>query len=159
MGFAPSELRLTSSAFESAGPIPKRYSGEGENLSPPLAWTHVPTGTRSFAIICHDPDAPLVTPNGQYGYVHWVAYGIPGNVTALDEGTSSLVVGKNETGAEGYTGPMPPPGHGVHHYFFWLLALNAAPQLEAGLTLTALLAQIEPHLIGMNRLVGTYERK
>ena len=73
MGFAPSDLRLTSSAFEDAGAIPTRHTGEGENLSPPLAWTHVPEGTQSFAIICHDPDAPLVTPSGQYGYVHWVA--------------------------------------------------------------------------------------
>jgi hypothetical protein len=158
MGFALSKMQLTSPAFPSGGAIPKRHSQEGENTSPPLVWSNAPEGTKAFAVICHDPDAPLVTPAGQYGYVHWVAYGIPGNATALEEAATGLTDGKNETGEVGYTGPMPPEGHGVHHYFFWLLALGQDVELEPGLDLNALLAKVEPHILGMNRLVGTYER-
>lgn len=158
MGFAPSPMKLASTAFADRGAIPTRHSGEGDNTSPPLTWTDAPDGTKAFAVICHDPDAPLVTPKGQYGYVHWVLYGIPGSVTELHEGTQDYTAGKNETGETGYTGPMPPNGHGVHHYFFWVLALDQDVELPAGLTLWELLEKIEPHVLGMNRLVGTYER-
>ena len=158
MGFAPSPMQLTSEAFENRSAIPKEHSGEGDNVSPPLQWTEAPDGTKAFAVICHDPDAPLVTPEGQYGYVHWVLYGIPGSVTSLDAGTSQYTAGKNENGEPGYTGPMPPEGHGVHHYFFWVIALDAEVDLPAGLTLWELLEKIESNVIGMNRLVGTYRR-
>jgi Raf kinase inhibitor-like YbhB/YbcL family protein len=158
MGFAPSSMKLTSSAFEDRGAIPKKHSQEGDNLSPPMVWSDAPEGTQAFAVVCHDPDAPLVTPAGQYGFVHWVLYGIPGTVSSLAEGTSEFVAGKNETGNLGYTGPMPPNGHGVHHYFFWVLALAREVDLPPGLTLWELLAKIEPDVIGMNRLVGTYQR-
>ncbi|HEY8543804.1 MAG TPA: YbhB/YbcL family Raf kinase inhibitor-like protein, partial [Acidimicrobiales bacterium] len=86
MGFAPSDMTLSSPAFENGGPIPRRHTAYGENISPPLRWTGAPEGTRSFALICHDPDAPLVTPAGHHGYVHWVLYNIPGDVTELPEG-------------------------------------------------------------------------
>lgn len=158
MPFAPSDLTLHSPAFEDGGAIPARYTGEAENVSPPFSWTKVPEGTQAFALVCHDPDAPLVTPDGHYGYVHWVLYGIPGDVTDLPEGTGDYVQGVNQTGAPGYTGPMPPPGHGLHRYFFWLLALKEAPELPPGLDLYGLLAKIEPHVIGMNRRLGTYQR-
>lgn len=158
MPFALSDLTLESAAFSDGGAIPTRHTGEGENVSPAMAWKNLPAGTQSLALVCHDPDAPLVTPAGHYGYVHWVLYGIPGDVTELVEGTGHYVQGRNETGELGYTGPMPPPGHGTHHYFFWLLALNAAPDLPPGLDLYGLLEKIEPHLVGMNRLVGTYRR-
>lgn len=158
MGFAPSPMQLTSDAFEERGSIPTRHTGEGENVSPPLRWADAPDGAKAFAVVCHDPDAPLVTPKGQYGYVHWVLYGIPGSVTSLDEGTSQYTAGKNETGEPGYTGPMPPEGHGVHHYFFWVIALDRDVDLPAGLTLWELLERIESSVIGMNRLVGTYQR-
>ena len=157
MGFALSDMTLTSSAFDAGGSIPARYSGEAEDVSPALAWGNVPDGTRSFALICHDPDAPLVTP-GQYGFVHWVLYGIPGSVTELPEGIGDYVQGVNNFGNAGYGGPMPPEGHGTHHYFFWLLALDSEPDLEPGLTMWELLEKIEPSVIGMNRLVGTYSR-
>ena len=158
MGFAPSALALTSTAFDPHGAIPGQHTGEGANVSPALEWSEVPEGTKSFAVFCHDPDAPLVTPSGQYGYVHWVLYGIPGSVHALAESTKEHIAGRNETGELGYTGPMPPNGHGVHHYFFWVVALRASPDLPAGLTLWELLEKIEPHVIGMNRLVGTFRR-
>jgi Raf kinase inhibitor-like YbhB/YbcL family protein len=158
MGFALSEMKLTSSAFETGEKIPTKHTGEGEDVSPALAWSDAPDGTQSFAILCHDPDAPLVKP-GSYGFVHWVLYGIPGSARELPEGVKEHVKGRNDFDAEGYGGPMPPEGHGRHHYFFWLLALDAAPELPSGLTLWELLERVEPHVIGMNRLVGTYERK
>lgn len=157
MGFALSEMQLNSPAFESGGKIPSKYSGEGENVSPPLQWTNVPDGTRSFALICHDPDAPLVS-GSTYGFVHWVLYNIPGSVASLPEGGGEYTKGPNGAGQEGYMGPMPPNGHGIHHYFFWLFALDEELNLEPGLTLWQLLERIEPHVIGMNRLVGTYQR-
>jgi len=159
MGFALSNLQLRSSAFEALGKIPSKHTGEGKDVSPPIQWSNVPDGTRSFALICHDPDAPLVSPSGTYGFVHWVLYNIPGSVTGLSEGIEEYTRGPNDGGTEGYMGPMPPNGHGIHHYFFWLFALDKELNLEAGLTLWHLLDRIEPHVIGMNRLIGIYERK
>lgn len=158
MGFAPSKLELRSSAFEHLGGIPRQHTGEGQDVSPALGWSNVPDGTRAFALICHDPDAPLVTPAGGYGFVHWVLYGIPASVTALAEGEQRFTAGVNDMGKQGYNGPMPPEGHGTHHYYFWLLALAEEPTLEAGLSLTQLLERIEPKVLGMNRLIGTYSR-
>lgn len=158
MGFALSDLELTSDAFATRGPIPRRYTGDSDDVSPPLEWRHVPEGTRSFAVICHDPDAPLVTPGGNYGFVHWVLYNIPGSVTRLEEGTREYTSGVHDFGKTGYMGPKPPDGHGVHQYYFWVLAIGEETSLEPGLTLTELLAGIEPAVLGMNRLIGTYER-
>ena len=157
MGFALSDMRLTSPAFDDGGAIPTRHTGEAEDVSPALSWSDVPDGTKSFALICHDPDAPLVKP-GAYGFVHWVLYGIRGDATELPEGYDAYVQGVNDFGKAGYGGPMPPEGHGTHHYFFWLLALDNEPDLPAGLEMWQLLNKIEPHVIGMNRLVGTYIR-
>lgn len=159
MGFAPSDLQLTSTAFHALGAIPRKHTGEGPDVSPVLAWSKLPAGSRSLAVICHDPDAPLVAANGTYGFVHWVLYNIPATVASLPEATHEYTAGKNDMGKNGYNGPMPPPGHGKHHYYFWLLALDADPGLPAGLTLWEFLKRAEPHVIGMNRLIGTYERK
>jgi len=157
MGFALSDMQLTTRAFESRGVIPRKYTGEGDDVSPALSWSGAPDGTKAFAVICHDPDAPLVTP-GTYGFVHWVLYDLPASTTSLDEGTGEGTAGVNDFGNAGYGGPMPPEGHGVHHYFFWVLALDRELDLEAGLTLWKFLEKVEPHILGMNRLVGTYER-
>jgi len=157
MGFALSPITLTSATFSAGGAIPKSATMEGENISPQLRWTQIPDGTKSFAIICHDPDAPLITP-GKYGFVHWVLYNLPASVTELAAGAKLGTAGKNDFGELGYGGPMPPPGHGQHHYFFMVLALNAELHLPAGLTQWELLEKIEPHVIGMNRLMGTYQR-
>lgn len=158
MGFALSDMRLTSSAFENGGSIPSRHTGVGEDTSPALSWSGAPAGTKAFAVICHDPDAPLVSPGGTYGFVHWVLYNIPGSVTGIGEGSGEFTNGKNDFGNQAYGGPMPPVGHGRHQYYFWVLALDKQIDLDAGLTLWQLLARIEPNLIGMNRLVGTFER-
>lgn len=157
MAFALSDMQLTSPAFAPREPIPKKHTGEGEDVSPALAWTGAPDGTKSFAVICHDPDAPLVTP-GTYGFVHWVLYNLPASTTELAEGTGEGTAGGNDFGGTGYGGPMPPEGHGVHHYFFWILALDRQLDLEPGLTMWQFLQRAEPHIIGMNRLVGIYER-
>lgn len=158
MGFALSDMQLTSPSFADGERIPSHHTGDGEDLSPAFEWTHVPQGTREFALICHDPDAPLVKP-GTYGFVHWVLYGVPGSVEALPEGVAGYVSGINDFGNAGYGGPMPPGGHGTHRYFFWLLALGRETNLPEGLTLWELLEKIEPDVIGMNRLMGTYSRQ
>lgn len=157
MGFAPSAMQLTSSAFADGGAIPSKYTGESDDVSPQLAWTDPPEGTKSFVVFCHDPDAPLVKP-GTYGFVHWVLYNIPASVTELAEGDGGYTMGANDFGNAGYGGPMPPNGHGTHHYFFWVMALDAELDLPEGLTLWEMLEKTEANLIGMNRLVGTYVR-
>lgn len=158
MGFALSSMKLTSSAFELLGKIPAKHTGEGADLSPPLAWTGAPEGARSFAVICHDPDAPLVK-GGTYGFVHWVLYNLPASVTSLEAGTREGTPGVTDFGKTGYGGPMPPEGHGLHHYYFWVLALDRDLGLKGGLTLGQFLEKAEPHILGMNRLVGTYQRR
>ena len=158
MGFALSEMQVHSSAFANGTEIPKQYSSEGEDLSPPLSWSDAPEGTKGFAVICHDPDAPLITNRGTYGFVHWVAYNIPGDVSSLAENNTPYTEGKNDFGNIGYNGPLPPNGHGEHHYYFWVIALKEETNFEAGLTLWELLEKVEPLAIGMNRMQGTYKR-
>jgi Raf kinase inhibitor-like YbhB/YbcL family protein len=158
MGFALSNIQLSSMAFSQDGAIPARYTGEGEDVSPDLSWSNGSEGTESFAIICHDPDAPLVSAVGTYGFVHWVYYNIPASVTSLGTGCRKYTNGKTDFGQEAYGGPMPPAGHGRHNYYFWVLALNESLNLEGGLTLAEFLARAEPNITGMNRLVGHYKR-
>lgn len=157
MGFALSDMQLTSTAFNDGGAIPARFTGEAEDVSPALAWHDAPAATKAFAVICHDPDAPLLK-DGQYGYVHWLLYNIPASVTALDEASADHTPGVNDFGNPGYGGPMPPPGHGEHRYYFWVLALDSDETFAPGLTLWEFLRQAEPRVIAMNRLVGTYRR-
>lgn len=158
MAFAPSNLKLRSPAFEYHSSMPTRHTQDGENLSPPLTWENVPEGTKSFALICHDPDAPKVQ-DGSYGFVHWVLWGIPGDTRSLDEGTTVGVSGVHDGNGRGYVGPRPPEGHGRHHYYFWLLALDAEISVPEDAHMATLLRAAEPHLLGMDRLVGTYRRE
>lgn len=158
MGFALSDMQIETPAFDNDVPIPARHTGEGEDVSPAFSWRNAPDNARSFAVICHDPDAPLITPRGTYGFVHWTLYNIPGSITELPEGVSDYTAGRNDFGNTGYGGPMPPEGHGEHKYYFWVLALDAELDLKGGLTLWDLLEKLEPHVIGMNRLIGTYQR-
>lgn len=159
-------IKLSSPAFQSGKPIPKKYTGEGEDLSPPLEWSGLPEGTQELALICDDPDAPSPEP-----WVHWVIYKIPLNVTKLPEGIPSTprlsdppgaVQGKNSwTSGKtiGYRGPMPPPGHGRHRYYFRLYALDSKLEMEPGATKKQLLAAMQGHILGQGELVGVYERK
>ncbi|MEA2189594.1 MAG: hypothetical protein QOK16_4605 [Solirubrobacteraceae bacterium] len=148
------DLTLRSPAFSNHESIPRRHAQDGENLAPPLEWSGVPDGTKAFAVVVHDPDAPLVD-----GYTHWVAYGIPGDATGLPEGGGDAVAGVNSSGDVGYRGPAPPPGHGVHHYYFWVYALDEEIDLEPGLDRRALLERIEDRVIEQARLIGLYENE
>lgn len=157
MAFALSSMLVTSSAFANHQAIPDKHAAEHEDVSPALAWQGAPEGTKGFAVVCHDPDAPLVK-EGTYGFVHWVLYNLPGDISSLEENTAVGTVGANDFGNHGYGGPMPPEGHGTHHYYFWVLALDHQTALPEGLTLDELLREVEPNLLGMNRLIGTYQR-
>ncbi|MFO8011993.1 MAG: YbhB/YbcL family Raf kinase inhibitor-like protein [Phycisphaerae bacterium] len=152
---------LTSSAFENGGRIPQHYTGEGDDQSPPLAWTDPPEGTQAFALVCDDPDAPVGT------WDHWLIWNIPGNTQELPAGvpTTETVAdlggaaqGKNGWGNVGYGGPMPPPGHGDHHYNFALYALDAKLDLAPGADKQALMEAVEGHVLGKAELTGLYSR-
>jgi len=147
-------ISLTSSAFTADGPIPRKYTGEGEDVSPPLSWGNLPTGTKELAVICDDPDAPQPTP-----WVHWVAYAIPPMLTGLPEDVhENMAAGQNDFGRRGYNGPMPPRGHGVHHYHFRLYALDESLLRGPGLTKDQLVEAMRGHVLAEGELVGTYER-
>jgi Raf kinase inhibitor-like YbhB/YbcL family protein len=145
------DLKLRSTAFHHHERIPDRHSGDGDDVSPELMWSGAPDGTKAFAIVVHDPDAPLVD-----GFTHWVAYKIPGDASMLPEGGGDIVHGTNSMGNTGFNGPAPPPGHGSHHYYFWIYALDEDLDLEPGLHRRALLDAIEDHVIEQARLVGTF---
>jgi Raf kinase inhibitor-like YbhB/YbcL family protein len=148
-------IEVSSPAFEPGGAIPQKYTGEGQNISPPLQWSGPPEGTRELALICDDPDAPRPTP-----FVHWVVYKIPANLRGFPEGSvQGAVEGTNDAGRTGYGGPMPPVGGGVHHYHFKVYALDAELEAAAGLTKDQLLEAMEGHILDEGELVGTYERK
>ncbi len=148
------DLRLSSPSVDGHKRIPDRHTSNGEDVAPALAWSGVPEGTRAFAIVVHDPDAPLVD-----GFTHWVAYGIPGDATDLPEGGGEAMSGTNSFGNSGYNGPAPPPGHGPHHYYFWIYALDEDLDLEPGLDRRALHERIEDHVIEQARLIGTYSNE
>ena len=146
---------LTSPSFPAGAPIPTRHTGEGADISPPLAWTGVPSGTKELALICDDPDAPTPKP-----WVHWVIYGLPPSIEGLKEGHRGAgLEGPNDSGGIGYSGPMPPKGHGVHRYFFRLYALDAPLKGSPGWTKVRLLAELEGHVLAEAELIGSYERK
>ena len=159
-------IELTSTAFGQGKPIPAKYTGEGDDVSPPLSWSKLPEGTEELALICDDPDAPTDEP-----WVHWVIYKIPATVNGLVENIPADAELKQPTGAMqgknswtsgeliGYRGPMPPPGHGTHHYFFRLYALDAKLSVAPGLTKNQLLDEMRGHVIGQGELMGTYERR
>lgn len=158
MGFSLSNIQLTSANFTPDGAIPVKHTGEGDDVSPALFWENIPQGTKSIAVFCHDPDAPKISTQGNYGFVHWLVYNIPPSTTKLDEGVKGFAHGVNDMGEHAYNGPMPPEGHGQHRYYFWVLALDLEPALPDGLDLCEFLEKVEAHTLGMNRLVGTYQR-
>ncbi len=152
-------MTLTSPAFAQGGEIPEAYTCDGENLSPPLAWSGVPAGTRSLLLVCDDPDAP----GGVFH--HWAAYDIPPDWTGLEAGygPETLEPGFhqaiNDFGKPGYGGPCPPPGHGPHHYHFRLSALSepitgAAP----GASCVEVMTLARPVILEFVELVGVYGR-
>ena len=154
------KMNVTSSAFAEGKPIPKKYAyrGEGANVSPPLSWSGAPEGTKSFALLVEDPDAPSPRNPRPKPWVHWVLYDIPAGVTSLAEGQSSGTQGKNDFGEPAYGGPMPPPGSGTHRYFFKVYALDKELKLPAGATRDQVLAAMQGHILAQGELYGTYAR-
>jgi hypothetical protein len=146
---------LTSEAFRDGGDIPRRYTCDGENLSPPLAWSGVPEGTTGFALIVADPDAPGGT------FTHWLLYDIPEDRTHFGEGLQAGEGGRalvNDFGQARYGGPCPPRGHGPHRYRFTLHALNTPALKLRGGTRSELEHAVQPHTLGTAALTGRYER-
>ena len=147
-------MLITSSAFNANAFIPKQYTCDEKDLSPPLQWTHAPNNTQSFVLIVDDPDAP----NGNWD--HWLLFNIPGDVTQLTENLSVLPAGtqegKNSWGKTGYGGPCPPSN--IHRYFFKLYALDSVLSLKNGVTKDQITQAMEGHIIAQAELIGKYQR-
>jgi Raf kinase inhibitor-like YbhB/YbcL family protein len=155
-------LAVRSTAFSEGNPIPRRHTGDGEDLSPPLAWSGAPQAAQELALIVDDPDAPTPDP-----WVHWVIYGLPATTDGLAEGippvprpgmAKTAIQGRNSWKSVGYRGPAPPKGHGVHRYFFKLYALDRALGLPEGLDKAGLQKAIAGHVVAEGQLMGTYQR-
>jgi len=152
-------FQITSAAFKHGESVPKKYTCDGANASPPLAWKEPPAGTKSFAVVCEDPDAPAGT------WVHWVLYGLPAAASGLPEGVTPTPTlpdgsrqGTNDFKKTGYGGPCPPPGT-PHQYYFRLYALDTAPTLAPGATKQQLLHAVEGHVIAQAEVMGHYGRQ
>jgi Raf kinase inhibitor-like YbhB/YbcL family protein len=164
-------IQLSSPAFAEGGMIPKEFTCEGSDLSPPVAWSGVPASARTLSLICDDPDAPSGT------WSHWVVFNLPSQVKALKGGiplgesipetsiegsepagqaSSKPQQGKNDFGKAGYGGPCPPSG--THRYFFRLYALDATLELGSAATRSDVLKAIEGHLLAEGRLIGKYQK-
>jgi Raf kinase inhibitor-like YbhB/YbcL family protein len=159
-------MELLSTAFGSAECIPTRYTEEGEDVSPPLLWTNLPTGAVSLALICEDPDAPRKAFQ-DHPFVHWVAYNIPPSAGMLPEGIPhawrveaplAFEQGLNSLGRPGYNGPYPPAGEGAHRYVFRLIALSRALRLPPRPMKEHLVREMDGAVLDEVELVGVYER-
>ncbi|HMF95797.1 MAG TPA: YbhB/YbcL family Raf kinase inhibitor-like protein [Vicinamibacterales bacterium] len=161
----PQTIVVRSPTIAADQPIPRDYTADGRNISPPLTWSGVPSGTKQLALVVEDPDAGNPPP-----FVHWVLYNLPPAATGVPEGISidpaapiPKEIGGAIQGVSGfrrpiYRGPAPPPGK-PHHYHFVIYALDADLGLKPGLTRADLLAAIRGHVIAQGELVATYERK
>ncbi len=150
-------LQLTTTAFEHGGLVPKEFTCDGPDISPALAWTEPPAGTKSLAIIMDDPDAPAGT------WVHWVLYDLPPATRKLDGGVakdrqlpSGAVQGRNDFGKIGYNGPCPPRGR-AHRYFFKLYALDIKTNLKPGATKSELERVMKGHILAQAEIVGHFQ--
>jgi hypothetical protein len=150
-------FELTSPVFAPGESIPRKYTCDGDDVSPPLEWGDPPQGTQSFALIADDPDAPMGT------WVHWVLYDLPAGTRALPESVPADPQlagggrhGENSWPRLGYGGPCPPSG--THRYFFKLYALDTMLDLESGATKRQVLQAIEGHVLAQAELMGTYAR-
>jgi Raf kinase inhibitor-like YbhB/YbcL family protein len=150
-------IKVTSTAFKDGQMIPKQYTCDGANVSPPLSWSGVPANAKTIALIVDDPDAPGKT------WVHWVVYDLPVSATALPENvpkdeklTGGGKQGTNDFRKIGYGGPCPPKG--THRYYFKLYALDIETSLNPGATKDQLLRASEGHVVAQGQLIGTYNR-
>ena len=152
------KIELSSTAFGEGANIPKQCTADGKDVSPPLHWSGPPPGTKCFALICDDPDAPRGT------WVHWVQFNLPGDQRELEEAVpaqealaSGAKQGTNDFGKLGYGGPAPPPGK-PHRYFFKLYALDTPLDLAPGATKSQLVAAMKGHVLAEGQLMGRYGR-
>jgi hypothetical protein len=152
------ELKVTSPAFKSGEMIPKKYTCDGEDVSPPIEWSGIPDGTNSVALICDDPDAPMGT------WVHWFIFNMPPDTRSLPEGAgrekvsvNGAVIGINDSREIGYGGPCPPSG--VHRYYFRIYALDKTLDLKQGAAKKDLLKAMEGHILARGELMGKYKRE
>jgi Raf kinase inhibitor-like YbhB/YbcL family protein len=151
-------LELRSPAFSEGSRIPSKYTCDGKDASPPLSWTGIPSGGKSLALACDDPDAPSGL------WVHWVVFDLPPSAKGLPEGVPPTPEisgggrqGKNDFRKIGYGGPCPPSG--THRYVFTLYAVDSTLELPAGATRKDLLAAIKNHTLGEATLTGLYSRR
>ncbi len=158
VGAGGGSMELKSSAFQPGGMIPANYTCDGEDISPPLNWSDPAAGTKGFALISDDPDAPVGT------WVHWVMWNIPASARALDENlpkTASLAnaakQGTTDFRRIGYGGPCPPSG--THRYFFKLYALDTTLNLPSSTTKQDLEKAMLGHILGQAELMGKYQRR
>jgi len=153
-------MHISSPAFTHMAEIPRVYTCDGRDISPPLSFTDIPAGTRSLALIVHDPDVPSPDAPKRI-WVHWVLYDLPADCTGLAEAVGSLpagtLEGKNDWGRTGYGGPCPPQGR--HRYFHTLFALDCVlPDLRQP-TKRELEQAMQGHVLARAELVGTYQRQ
>lgn len=144
-------LTVSSTAFDDGGSIPSRHTCDGEDISPPLAWSGAPEGTAAYALIFDDPDAR--------GWIHWLVADLPADQQALDEGSSggsAGIEGRNDFGLSGHGGPCPPSG--THRYAFQVFALSEPLGLAEGFSADELRAAMEGKVLGSGRLTGNYRR-
>jgi hypothetical protein len=151
-------LKISTPAWKPGEKIPRKYTCDDEDLSPPLVFDGAPSGTRVFAMVCDDPDAPVGL------WVHWVIYNIPGTAAGLKEGIPTdpklgdgSLQGTNSWDRVGYGGPCPPPGK-PHRYFFKLYALDAPLSASPGLTAKLLEDAVRGHVVGKAEMIGIYGR-
>jgi len=152
------EISLSSTAFKDGERIPAKYSCEGQDISPPLEWGEPPPGTRAFALIMDDLDAPMGV------FTHWVIFNIAADSRKLVEAIPTqgqlpdgALQGKNDFGRTGYGGPCPPSGS-PHRYQFTLYALNQTLDLKAGISKEQLLSAMQGHILAQGQLTGKYQR-
>lgn len=148
---------LTSTAFKEGEKIPRKFTCDGDDISPPLKWTSAPSETKSLALITDDPDAPMGT------WVHWVIFNIPPSVKDLAEGVpvkdllqSGALQGRNDSRTIGYSGPCPPGG--THRYYFKLYALDTTLSLKSGCTKPDVVKAMDGHIMAQAQLMGRYSR-
>jgi len=153
-------IEVASPAFSEGSRIPRKYTCDGEDVSPALTWSGVPDGAKAIALISDDPDAPGGT------WVHWVLYGLPPDTTKLPENVpttetlaSGARQGNNDFKRVGYGGPCPPQGRGAHRYFFKVYALDTEIGLGPRATKADLLREIDGHILAQGQLMGAYERR
>lgn len=152
----PLAFKLESGAFKEGATIPSKYTCTGQDKSPPLSWTNAPSGTKSFVLICEDPDAPSGT------FDHWIIYDIPSSVNSLKEGilkngdvAGGMKQGRNSFGDIGYDGPCPPAGP-AHRYYFKLYALNTEISLSPGVVKGQVMQEMSGHILKEASLMGKF---